>query len=134
MLQKKGRIFRNGSGESAPRTVYAKTIAAALRAEPALQNQTIKKVQRWTGAGERTVKNWLDGISGPRGEHLLQLAYYSDSVFESILMLAERDSAVAGTKLRRICDEMAKTLGTFKGFIEDEGSPQNGKRPSRRFS
>jgi hypothetical protein len=133
MLPKRGRIFRNGSGENAPRLVYAKTIAAALRADPLLQNQAAKKVQRWTGAGERTVKNWFDGVSGPRGEHLLQLAYYSDSVFESVLMLAERDNAIAGTKLRRVFEEMAKTLGTMKGIVDDDELPlRNGKKVAKR--
>lgn len=61
----------------------------------------------------------------------MQLAYYSDSVFESVLMLAERERAIAGTKLRKFCDEMARTLGIMKGIIEDDQHRKNGEKPPR---
>jgi hypothetical protein len=120
MLPKRGRIFRNGSGDKTPRLVYARAIRDALRGELGSTHQANKFIRQWTGAGERTVKNWLDGTCGPRGEHLLLLAYYSDGVFEAMLLLTERDQAIAGAKLRRICDEMAKTLRSFKDLMEDE--------------
>ncbi|MGY4285122.1 hypothetical protein ACVWXO_004342 [Bradyrhizobium sp. LM2.7] len=32
--------------------------------------QMMKRIRQWTGAGERTIKNWFDGSCGPRGEPL----------------------------------------------------------------
>lgn len=58
---------------------------------------------------------------GPRGEHLLLLAYYSDDVFEAILALTERDRNIAKPKLRTICDEMTKSLRIFRDLMEGDG-------------
>jgi hypothetical protein len=41
-------------------------IAYALRNQLGTTHQATKIVMGWTGAGERTVKNWLAGISGPQ--------------------------------------------------------------------
>lgn len=119
MLPKRGRIFRNGSGENTPRLVYARAIRAALRSELGPTHQANKRIRQWTGAGERTIKNWLNGSSGPRGEHLLLLACHSENVFEAILTLTERDHAISGMKLRKICDEMTRSLRNFKDLMED---------------
>lgn len=119
MFPKRGRIFLNGSGQNTPRLVYARTIAAALRKELGNSHQANKRIQQWTGARERTIKNWLNGASGPRGEHLLMLAYHSDSVFEAVLALSEREQAISGAKLRRICDEMAASLQSVRTLMRD---------------
>lgn len=125
MLPKKGRIFRNGSGDNTPRIVYARAIRDALRSELGPIHHANKTIRQWTGARERTIKNWLDGTCGPRGEHLLLLACHSDSVFEAILMLAEREHVVPDTKIRRICDEMTKTVGALKGILDTERKPRS---------
>ncbi|WP_371420450.1 hypothetical protein [Tardiphaga sp.] len=120
MLPKRGRIFRNGSGENTPRLVYARAIRQALRSELGPTHQANKRVRQWTGASERTIKNWLNGSSGPRGEHLLLLACHSENVFDVILTLTERDNAVSGVKLHKICDEMSRSLRKFKELMEDK--------------
>ena len=53
---------------------------------------TTKKVMRWTGASERTVKGWLSGTNGPCGEHLVELMEKSDEVWDSLRKLNERPS------------------------------------------
>jgi hypothetical protein len=45
---------------------------------------------KWTGANERTVKNWFSGITGPSGEHLIELVSQSDAVLEAFLGIAGR--------------------------------------------
>lgn len=110
MLPKKGRIFRNGSGDNAPRLVYARAVRDALRGELGPNPSANKTVRQWTGAGERTIKNWFDGTCGPRGEHLLLLACHSDSVFECILTLTEREHGTVEPKLRKHCEAMIKIL------------------------
>jgi hypothetical protein len=118
MLPKTGRIFRNGTGERAPRLVYAKAIGTALRHELGSTRFANKRVRQWTGAGERTIKNWLSGTQGPRGEYLLLLAFYSDEVFEMVLSLTARDHAIAPIKLRKIRDEMARSLRNFEELMD----------------
>ena len=68
----------------------------------------------WTTANERTVKNWMSGTSGPRGDHLVDLIRYSDAVLGAVLRLAGRDDTVAVvdlTALRRRLIEMEADLG-----------------------
>jgi hypothetical protein len=110
MLPKKGRIFRNGSGDNAPRIVYAREIREALKKEFARNKNASKTIRKWTGAGERTVKNWFDGASGPRGEHLLLLACHSDQVFETILFLTEREARSQNSELREHCEAIVALL------------------------
>lgn len=116
MLLKKGKIFRNGSGDNAPRLVYARAIREALRSELGSTPSANKTVRQWTGAGERTVKNWFDGTCGPRGEYLLLLAYHSDSIFEAILTLAEREYGVVEARLLKHCEAMTKIIRSRRSF------------------
>ena len=46
----------------------------------------------WTGANEKTVKNWFAGRYGPSGEHLAVLVRHSDEVLNAFLVMAGRDS------------------------------------------
>jgi hypothetical protein len=68
---------------------------------------------RWTGASERTVKNWFAGTNGPRGEHLLVLARHSDAVFDTLLELGGREAVVAASTVigaRRMLVEMRDNI------------------------
>lgn len=69
---------------------YRRAIAMALRAELGDTHRAIKSAMRWTGASERTVKYWLAGERGPRGDHLISLARHSDAVMLVVLALADR--------------------------------------------
>jgi hypothetical protein len=42
----------------------------------------------WTNAGERTVKGWIAGSNGPRGECLIELMRSSDLAFGRMLALS----------------------------------------------
>ena len=76
MFPKKGNYFPNGTGAGKGKVSYAAAIAAALRAELGDSHQAVKtNTMRWTGANERTVKNWLAGKWGPSWRALAW--YYS---------------------------------------------------------
>jgi hypothetical protein len=79
------------------RQQYALVVAGALHDELGGSHRAIKTIVRWTGASERTAKNWLAGTSGPSGEHLIALTRNSDEVFDAILILAGRNPAAAVT-------------------------------------
>jgi hypothetical protein len=110
MLPKKGKVFPNRDGGSHSEVHYATAIAVALREDLGSTHQATKTVMRWTGASERTVKNWLAAKSGPSGEHLVALIRRSDAVFEALMRLAGRDQAVAAKKLVDARDALVKML------------------------
>ena len=74
------------------RAAYARTVALALRRDLAKSSSATKEIMRWTGASERSVKNWLSGRNGPSGAHLIELIARSKSVFEAIQALAGRET------------------------------------------
>jgi hypothetical protein len=89
-------------------------IASALRSELKDQNSRAKLVAGWTGANERTVKNWISGRYAPSGRHLVILAQHSDRVLNAILSMADRrDLLLAGKAedLRRKVLELAAIVG-----------------------
>jgi hypothetical protein len=69
---------------------YEQVVSTALRKELGGARHAAKTLVRWTGAGTRTAKHWLAGSAGPSGEHLIALMRNSNSVFEAVLVLAER--------------------------------------------
>ena len=100
---KKGKFLpthqgADGSNAAVPNdeTKFAAEIASAL--EKTLQHgeRRIKTIAGWTGANERTVKNWLSGKYGPCGTHLIVLMRCSDEVLNAVLsMVGVHDLLVA---------------------------------------
>ena len=114
MLPKKGIVFPNGESLGA----YPAAVAYALRNQLGTTHQATKIVMRWTGAGERTVKNWLAGVSGPSGQHLVALIRHSDEVLEGLLLLAGRQQITVAKKLvdtRNKLAEMLKQIDLLMG-------------------
>jgi len=115
MLPKMGKVLPGSAGQRKSELDYAGVIAMALRTELGDTHRAIKIVMRWTGASERTVKNWLTGTSGPAGEHLVLLARYSNSVLEVFLRLAGRNTAILGIKLNDVRDKVAELQRCLDG-------------------
>lgn len=120
-VPKKGKVFpKEGnvlhSGNEGER--YAIVIGAALRQEVGGTHRAIKTVVRWTGASERTVKYWLAGTSGPKGEHLVALAHHSDAVHEAFLRLAERKQAGAVGKVVDARDMLLQVIALLQSALE----------------
>ena len=101
---------------------YPAAIAYALRNQLGTTHQATKIVMGWTGAGERTVKNWLAGISGPSGQHLVNLIRHSDDVLEALLILAGRQQIVAVQKLVEMRNKLAETVEEFDQLMGDANS------------
>ena len=93
---------------------FAMKIALALKSELKGRNSRAKLVAGWTGANERTVKNWISGQYAPCGRHLVVLARHSDRVLDAILSMADRQDLLLdrmGWDLRRKVVELAAVLG-----------------------
>jgi hypothetical protein len=69
---------------------YPLAISLALTEELGGSRQAIKKLVRWTGASERTAQNWLSGVRGPSGQHLVALAKHSPAVHFAYLSMTGR--------------------------------------------
>jgi hypothetical protein len=101
---KKGKFFpgRNGQGAGSDGQhpgSFAGEIAAALRRSVGSGGGGIKIVAGWTGANEKTVKNWFAGRYGPSGQHLAVLVQRSDEVLSTFLVMAGRENLMASVKL-----------------------------------
>ena len=116
---KKGKSFPKGaeagkSDFSVDDRAFAMKIAAALGSELRDQNSRAKLVAGWTGANERTVKNWILGRYAPCGRHLVILARHSDQVLNAVLSMADRQDLLLAGKiedLRRRVFEVAAMIG-----------------------
>jgi hypothetical protein len=106
MLPKKGIVFPNGENLGP----YPAAVAYALKSELGSTHQAVKIIRRWTGAGERTVKNWLAGVSGPSGQHLVDLIRHSDDVLTVLLILAGRPQTAAVQRLVDVRNKLAETV------------------------
>lgn len=120
MFPKTGKKFPADVGSS-PST-YAALIADILKAELGNSHHAHKTLMRWTGANERTAKNWLSGSNGPSGEHLLQLMRNSDRVFESVLRLSHRPALLLNQRLEEVRNSLRVTADLLSEVIEIQDS------------
>ena len=115
MFPKKGNVFPNAGGEVRPGLSYRETVAAALRSELGETHRAVKQAMRWTGASERTAKNWIAGSHGPSGEHLVSLIRHSDEVLTNFFAMAGRGDAIVALRLielREKVEEIRELIDT----------------------
>jgi hypothetical protein len=110
-----GKTFRKPSARAAAIDEYDFTaaIAETLRNAFGGSHMAIKTVMAYTGAGERTVKNWFEAKNGPNGENLIELVRHSDEILEAFLLMAGREEILTAKMLvdaRSILVEMLETI------------------------
>lgn len=120
MLPKKGIVFPDGKNLGP----YPRAVAYALKCELGSTHQAVKIIRRWTSAGERTVKNWLAGVSGPSGQHLVELLRHSDDMLEVLLILAGRQSTVATQKLVDARNKLVDTVEQIDALMDERKRTQ----------
>ena len=123
----KGRSFpvicgAGGSGKRPPSAV-ASEICEALRRELGTTPAAVKTAMGWTGASERTVKNWLAGRYGPNEEHLVSLAAKSDAVLVAFLTLAGRTELAASASLSDVRKRVRQMLEILDATLEAPAAP-----------
>jgi hypothetical protein len=104
---KRGKSFpkrarAKSSGADGGGSDFAGEIASALERTLQDRRTRIKTVAGWTGANERTVKNWLSGLYGPCGAHLIVLVQHSDEVLNAVLLMAGRQELLVAQKVAEI--------------------------------
>lgn len=90
MLPKTGKRLLNEGIAVRGATDYASVIALALRRELNNSRHAVKTLMRWTGASERTAKNWLSAKRGPSGQDLISLARHSSEVMQAFYVMTGR--------------------------------------------
>jgi hypothetical protein len=116
-MLKRGRYFPLD-----PTDTYAPAIAQALRRQLGETHQAVKTVMRWTGASERTAKNWFSGRTGPSGQHLLGLMRHSDDVLVTLLLLSGRRQMAAAKKIIEMRNALAETVELIDQLVVLEES------------
>ena len=96
---------------------YAAGISRALHLELGDTHQATKTLMRWTNANERTVKNWMAGNSGPRGEHLVALVKHSDLALAAFLGMAERPHALTASELPILRQQLQTVIEGIDSYL-----------------
>ncbi|WP_150770758.1 hypothetical protein [Pseudomonas fluorescens] len=100
---------------------YAAEIARALHTELGETHQATKTLMRWTNANERTVKNWLAGNNGPRGEHLVALIKHSDLALAAFLGMAGRPYALTASELPPLREKLQTAIEGIDSCLTIKG-------------
>ena len=112
-----------GRGGKRPPSAVAREICEALRQELGTTPAAAKAAMGWTGASERTVKNWFAGRYGPNEEHLVSLAANSDAVLVAFLTLAGRTELAATASLSDIRKRVRQMLEILDASLETSAPP-----------
>ena len=120
MLHKKGNSFHRECEGRVSASEYRQAISAALSQELGGAGRAAKATMRWTGASERTVKNWISASYGPTAEHLIELMRHSDTVLAVVLELAGRNEAMTTERLKRVKQDLANVLATIETICAAE--------------
>ena len=127
-FRKKGRKIRPKSGISFQKSSDSKAaIAETLMKEFGSSGRAIKTVMAYTGAGERTVKNWFEAKNGPNGENLIELMRHSDEILETILFLSGREDILAAKKLVDARNKLVEMLEIVDQLLPGDQSEYQGK-------
>jgi len=118
MFPKKGKIFPARSKATENEINYANAISLALRAELGGSHRAVKTIMQWSTANERTIKNWLAGKSGPRGQHLIDVIRHSDAALSAVLCLAGRREVVTVVNLEDLRCHLAASLVELDRALE----------------
>ena len=131
-FRKKGRKFRPVSGKTFPRSSgrvtasdgyeYAAVISETLCETFGGTRMSVKTIMAYTGAGDRTVKNWFDGKNGPSGKNLVELVGHSDEVLEAFLWMAGREDILAGKLLVDARDKLVEMLEIVDELLPDDSA------------
>lgn len=95
---------------------YATVIALALGKSVGGSHHASKMLMRWTGACERTTKNWLSGDHGPSGQHLIALAQHSPEVRNAIEVLVGHPCVGGNDRLQRALELLTTAVALLRDF------------------
>ena len=120
MFPKKGNAFpAETKAISTPE--LAGVIGKTLREELGSKQMAAIIVARWTGANEKTAKNWLARTRCPSGPHLISLARESEAVMAALLILAKRELNVSALSLISLKAGLMYAVNAIDEAIDSSG-------------
>ena len=127
---KKGKFFPkengyNGKGGHQTNGCFVEEIASALKRSLGDSRAGVKTVAGWTGANEKTVKNWFSGKYGPSGMHLIALARHSDEVLCTFLAMAGHENLMVAIKLATAEEAIADLLDAVRQLGANDQTEQD---------
>ena len=127
---KKGKFFPkengyNGKDGRQTNRSFVEEIASALKRSLGDSRAGVKTVAGWTGANEKTVKNWFSGKYGPSGMHLIALARHSDEVLCTFLAMAGREDLMVAVKLATAEEAIADLLDAVRQLGANDQTEQD---------
>lgn len=93
---------------------YAAAISAALRAELGATGAAAKTIIRWTGASDRSARNWITGATAPSAHHLMSMMRESEAVLSTVLAMTVRPELALAADLHAVEVALAKASGAFE--------------------
>lgn len=97
---KKGKFFpKEGNIEPKGCDPLVDEISNTLKRSLGNSRAGIKTVATWTGANEKTIKNWFGGKYAPSGSHLISLVRHSDEILSMFLTMTGREELLISKKL-----------------------------------
>ena len=93
---------------------YLAAIREALRQELGGHGGATKAIMRWTGASDRTARNWMSGAAGPSGYHLICLARESNAVLAAMLAMSGRSELALSADVHAVEVALAKAAGALE--------------------
>jgi len=100
---------------------YAAAVAELLKQELQSPSMSTKAIMNWTSAGERTVKGWIAGSNGPRGECLIELIRSSDLAFGKVLSMSGRGRVVNDHRLVELKTQLLDLISTIDAILGSTG-------------
>jgi hypothetical protein len=99
---------------------FALLVTGVLRRSLGERSSAIKVAARWTGAGERTVKNWFSGQNAPSGDHFLELVRNCPDMLDEFLAAAGQTERLSGVNVRRARLALVSALLNLDKLMEGE--------------
>ena len=99
---------------------FAAMVSTVLRGALGDRPASVKQVARWTGAGERTVKNWFSGSCAPRGHHFRGLVRNCPEMLEAFLNSAGRADRLAFSRIEEARQGLRQALAVLDLMAQDE--------------
>ena len=103
-----------GANVSPTEANYLTEIRSALRRELGGTGAATKTIMRWTGASDRTARNWMSGSAGPSGYHLICLARESNAVLSAMLAMSGRAELALSSDIHAVEVALAKAAGALE--------------------
>jgi hypothetical protein len=115
-LPKKGEESPSARTRQEQAREFAQAVADALKEEVA-RGASIKTIMAWTGAGERTVKEWLAGSNAPRAFQLECLIRSSEVVYERVMIRTGRKPVVNRQRLEAVRGQLTGLAGAIDAAL-----------------